>query len=187
MHNFKAHLRQFLLIFPIFLAVSATSFAQDRTWERYSPKSGGWSILAPGIMRPDDDALKANGGQGSYAYNDFNGFFAVVYKDYSPMGFMFGKKGHYAKQRDLVLKANKGKLIKDEAFSKGAITGREVQILMPDNRVIERESNIKKMNRVQRFRMFFDGYRFYMILAVLPEAEINSAAVTDYLNSFVIK
>lgn len=184
---YKTHLKHFLIVLPVLLFFTGNVLAQDRTWTTYSPKTGGWSILAPGILRADEEALKANSNQGSYSYNDFNGFFAVIYKDYSGLSFMFGKKGHFTKQRDLVVKANNGKLIKDEAFTSGNIIGREVQILMPDNRVIERESNIKSMNRVQRFRMFFNGNRFYMILAVLPASEINLPAVTDYLNSFALK
>ncbi len=187
MYHFQTHLKQFSLLLAGLFLLCGIALAQDRTWQSFTPKVGGWSILAPGILRPDEEALKFNSNQGSYTYNDANGFFAVVYKDYSAINFLFGKRGHYGKQRDLVVKANKGKLIKDVEFNNGKLIGREVHIRMPDNRVIERESNMKPMYRVQRFRMFFNGNRFYMVLAVLPEAEIDSADVTAYLNSFVLK
>jgi hypothetical protein len=186
MKNPITHLLKILLILPI-LAFSSNLFAQDRTWQTFTPRTGGWSVLAPANLNPDAEALKQGSKQGSYVYNDSNGFFAVVYKDYSPLNFMFGRKSHFGKQRDTVIKANNGKLISDVEFTSGNLKGREVQIRMPDNRVIDRESNIKPSYRVQRFRMFFDSYRFYMILAVLPEADINAPAVTDYLNSFKLK
>ena len=174
-----------ILVLSLLLVLSLDSFSQDRTWQTYSPKNKDWSILSPGVMRPDEEALKPGSKQGSYSYNDFNGFFAIIYKDLG--GFLFSKKGHFSKQRDLVVKANNGKLLKDEEFTNGKIKGREIQIRMPDNRVIGRESSVKPAHRVQRFRMFFQGKRFYNILIVLPEEQINSAEATNFLNSFTLK
>lgn len=176
-----------LIVFGMLILLSGISFAQDRTWQTYTTKNISWSILAPGVMRPDEEAMKAGSSQGSYSYNDFNGFFAVIYKDYGGLKLFPWKKGHLTKQRDLVLKANKGKVIKDEEIRIGDITGREVQIRMPDNRVIGRESNVKPQHRVQRFRMFFKGNRFYNILAVVPEEQVNSAEITNFLTSFTFK
>lgn len=180
-------MNKLLLIFGLLIFLNCTLIAQDRTWQTYTPRNGNWSILAPGVMRPDQEALKAKSRQGSFTYNDFNGFFAVIYKDYSKINFLFGKSGHFTKQRDIVIKANKGKLIKDQEFTNGNISGREVHMQMPDNRVIPRESSIKLQHRVQRFRMFFVGSRFYIILAVLPETDVNLPEITQYLNSFTLK
>ncbi len=50
-----------------------------------------------------------------------------------------------------------------------------------------RESQIKMKYRVGRLRMFFHGRRFYLLLAVLPEEEIDTSAINNYFNSFVVK
>lgn len=180
-------LKNKILLFALLLILSSSALAQDRTWQKFSPKTAPWSILAPGPLTPDAEALKPGSSQGNYSYTDFNSFFAVIYKDYGGLNFLPWKKGHLNKQRDLVVKANKGTLLKDEEFTMGKFKGREVQVRMPDNRVIGRESNVKPQYRVQRFRMFFQNNRFYMILAVLPEEQINSKEVTDYLNSFTLR
>lgn len=176
-----------ILVIAFLFCLNLSIFSQDRTWQTYTPKSNAWSILSPGVMNADQEALKSNSKQGSYTYNDFNGFFAVIYKDYGGFNPFPWKKGHFTKQRNLVIKSNKGTLISDKEFTDGNISGREVQVRMPDNRVIGRESNIKPSYRVQRFRMFFQGNRFYTILAVVPEAEVNSAEITKYLDSFDLK
>lgn len=178
---------QLITVTLFLLCFAITSFSQDRTWQTYTPKNNQWTILSPGVMNADQEALKENSKQGSFTYNDFNGFFAVIYKDYGSLNFLPWKKGHFTKQRNLVVKSNKGKLISDVEFTDGNISGREVQVRMPDNRVIGRESNIKPSYRVQRFRMFFQGNRFYTVLAVVPETEVNSEEITKYLNSFDLK
>ena len=166
--------------------LSGTIFAQDRTWTPFTPKNGEWTILAPGNLTPDEEAQKPKSSKGSYAYVDFNGFFAVIYRDFSRWQ-MVSKKGQMSKQRDTVLSASKGSLIRDTEFTSGDISGREVWIRMPDTRVMSRESNIKPRHRVQRFRMFFKGNRLYMLLVVLPEEDINSVVVSNHLNSFKFK
>ncbi len=176
-----------LLSLTFLLILSGSIFAQDRTWTTFTPKTEAWSILAPGTMRADQEALKVPSNQGSYSYTDFNGFFAVIYKNYSKWNFLTGKGSQFTKQRDVVLKASKGKLLKDVEFTNGSITGREVYIRMPDTRVIGRESNIKPRHRVERFRMFFQGNRMYMLLVVLPEEEIDTPAINNFLNSFSFK
>ncbi|MBX7171070.1 MAG: hypothetical protein K1X72_08935 [Pyrinomonadaceae bacterium] len=167
----------------IFLLVvlAGSVLAQDRTWKTFNPPDKSWSILAPGVMVPDEAAQSPKGKEGTYAYVDYNGFFAVIYKY---LGAVFSKGGHYRKQRDMVVKANNGKLLKDEEFSNGKIKGREVYVLMPDTRTISRESNLKPVNRVQRFRMFFEGGKIYILLVTLPESDIDKPEITNYFNSF---
>lgn len=172
-----------LLILILLFVLSISISAQDRVWRTFNAPIGGWSILAPGTMQPDEEA-KSGKSKGSYSYYDQNGFFAVIYTN---LGFMFSKGGHYKKQRDEVVKANNGKLIKDEEFTNGKIKGREVYVKIPDTRVIARESNVKPADRVQRFRMFFKDGRFFILLVVLPEADIDKPEVSNYLNSFSFK
>ncbi len=50
-----------------------------------------------------------------------------------------------------------------------------------------RESQVKTKYRAQRLRMFFDDRRFYLLLAVLPEEEIDTPVINNYFNSFVVK
>ncbi len=175
---------KFLISILLLFVLSNAVFAQDRTWRTFNAPNGGWSVLAPGVMQPDEEAKSGKGSKGSYSYYDQNGFFAVIYTN---LGAVFSKGGHYRKQRDMVVKANNGKLIKDLEFTNGNIKGREVSIRIEDTRVISRESNIKSANRVQRFRMFFKDGRFYILLVVLPESDIDKPEVNNYLSSFAFK
>jgi hypothetical protein len=182
-------MNKFLHFLAIFIVLSCNAFAQERTWEAFSPNTGEWRILAPGVMMPDKEALESPSLMGSYSYTDSNGFFAVIYRD-TPKGRILWKpfkKSHFKKVRKDFIKANKGELIKDEKFSNGTVTGREVYIKVPDGRALGRESQVKLKYRVQRLRMFFDDRRFYLLIAVLPENEIDSPAINNYFNSFAVK
>lgn len=172
-----------LSILLLFFVLSVSVSAQDRVWRTFNAPLGGWSILAPGQMLPDEEAKSAKG-KGSYSYYDQNGFFAVIYTN---LGLVLSKGGHYRKQRNEVVKANNGKLMKEQDFVNGKIKGREVYVRIPDTRVISSESNVKRADRVQRFRMFFKDGRFYIVLAVLPEADIDKPEVNNYLNSITFK
>ena len=165
------------------------AFAQERTWKTFSPDNGEWSILAPGVMKPDAAALESPSIEGSYSYNDINNFFAVIYRD-TPKGNVLWKpfkKAHFKKVRNSFIKSTKGQLLKEEEFSNGNISGREVYIKMPEGKLLSGESQVKTTYRVQRLRMFFHGRRFYLLLAVLPEREIDTPAINNYFNSFVVK
>ncbi len=72
-------------------------------------------------------------------------------------------------------------------FSIGNVKGREVHIKIIDGSVLGPESQIIAKYRVQRLRMFFQGRRFYLLLVVLPGEEIDTPAIDNYLNSFVVK
>ncbi len=184
MLNFR--INHLIFIIGIVIILSTDITAQERTWTTFNHPQSEWSILAPGSLSPDEEAKKAKGSKGSYSYVDFNGFFAVIYQSYSSWDW-FAKKDRYKKQRDLVLKASNGKLLREADFTDGDITGREIYIRMPDTRVISRESNIKPKHRVERFRMFFEGKRLYVILAVLPEEEIDTPGVNSFFESFAFK
>jgi hypothetical protein len=178
-----------LQILGILLVLSGGTFAQERTWNAFSPHDSAWSILAPGAMKPDEEVQKHRSPMGSYSYSDYTGFFAVIYRD-SPRRFVPWKpnyKAYFKKIRDDATEAANGVLLKDEEFVNGNVKGREVHIKIPDGRVMERESEIKTKYRVERMRMFFHGKRFYLLVAVLPEDKINTPEIDNYLNSFVAK
>jgi hypothetical protein len=140
-------------------------------------------------MKPDAAALESPSVEGTYAYNDFNSFFAVIYRD-TPKGNVLWKpfkNAHYKKVRNSFIKSANGKLLKEQEFSNGDINGREVHIRIPEGKLLGGESQLQTKYRVQRLRMFFHGRRFYLLLAVLPEEEIDTPAIDNYLNSFVIK
>ncbi len=182
-------MNKFLQFLGILLILSCNAFAQERTWKTFSPDNGAWSILAPGIMNPDREALESPSTMGSYSYNDPNGFFSVIYRD-TPKGRLLWKplkKAHFKKVRNDFIKSNKGELLKDEPFSNSNVEGREVHIKVPEGRIMGRESQVKTKHRVQRLRMFFDDRRFYLLLAVLPEEEIDTPVINNYFNSFVVK
>ncbi len=186
---FKIQVNKILQLFGILLVLSCTVFAQERAWKTFSPDNGEWSILAPGVLQPDKEALESPGTAGSYSYNDISGFFAVIYKDTPKNRILWKpfKKSHFKKVTNDFIKSNNGELLKYEKFSIGNVTGREAHIKVPDGRIMGRESQIKTKYRVQRLRMFFDDRRFYLLLAVLPEGEIDAPAINNYFNSFVLK
>jgi hypothetical protein len=186
---FKIKTNKLLQILGILFILSGGAFAQERTWNSFSPSNGDWTILAPGVMKPDEEARQPGSSMGSYSFNDYNGFFAVIYRD-SPKRFVPWKpnyKAYFKKIRDDAVQAANGILLSDEEFSNGAVKGREVSIKIPDGRVMERESQLKTKYRVERMRMFFHGKRFYLLVAVLPENKINTPEIDNYLNSFVAK
>lgn len=170
------NMNKLLLSAVLLLFLSGGDFAQERTWETFSPESGEWSILSPGVMKSDEEASNASGTKGSYSYNDSKGFFAVVYRNASKP-LLFTRKSYqnayYKKTLKDAVKAAKGELIKDQEFSNGDINGREFWI--------------RTTYRVQRFRMFFHDNRFYMLLVVLPEDQINTPEINNYFNSFAFK
>jgi hypothetical protein len=179
-----------LQTFGLLAVLCAAAFAQDRNWKTFTPDTGAWSILAPGEMRHDPDALETLSTKGGYSYNDSTGFFAVVYEDSPKWQVALYKpfiNSHYKKIRNSFLKSSKGELLKDEKFKNGGVSGREFLVKIPEGRVIDNEGQLKPKYRVGRFRIFFQGNRCYMLLAVLPEDEINSFAIDNYFNSFVGK
>jgi hypothetical protein len=179
-----------LLVSFALLVVSGSAIAQKREWKTFSPDNDAWSILSPCVMKPDAEAQESRIKKGSYSCNDSNGFFAVVYRDNPKWKLTFGKpflKSYYRKIRDSFIKSTKGELIKDEEFSNGGVTGREVYIKMQYDRVFSRVNNMKTTYRVERLRMFFHENRFYLLIAILPEDEIDAAETDNYLNSFAAK
>ncbi|MGI9036251.1 MAG: Ig-like domain-containing protein [Pyrinomonadaceae bacterium] len=175
-------------ILSIFFALNINIFAQEEwVWKQFSPSNQYWSILAPGSLKPDAEALDPNSKKGSYSFNDYHGFFAVIYRD-SPRRYVPWKPDYdaYMKRvRDDVVQANNGEIIKEIEFSSRGVKGREVQVKFPSGTTRGPEGEVIKKYRVQRFRMFFIGTRFYVVLAVLPENEIDSPVVDRYLNSFI--
>jgi len=174
----------------ILLVLICSVFAQERAWKTFSPDNGAWSILSPCIMKPDEEALESPSTRGSYSCNDSNNFFSVVYRDNSKWKLTLSKpfiKSYYRKIRNSFIKSTNGELVKDEEFSNGSVTGREIYIKMKNDRVFSRVNPGKTTYRMERLRMFFHGNRFYLLIAILPEDEIDSAEINSYLNSFVAK
>jgi hypothetical protein len=177
------------LALALALAFGSPAFSQERTWKTFSPEGGAWSILAPGVLRPDAEALEPGSKKGSYTFNDFTGFFAVIYRD-SPKRLVPWKPNyqkHFRKVRDDMVKAAKGKLLSDEEFAANGFTGREIFVKVPVGSIVGFEGQSVTKYRVERARMFFHGKRFYVLLTVLPEAEINAPEVNGFFNSFVAK
>jgi hypothetical protein len=182
-------MKKLLQTFGIFLVLCCGAVAQERAWKIFNPENGEWSISAPGAMKPDAAALESPSIEGTYSYNDFNGFFAVVYKDTPKHNVLWEplKKAHFKKVRNDFVKSARGKLISEAKFSTGGETGREVYIKMPGGKMLGSESEVITTYRVERIRMFFHNRRFYLLIAVLPEKEIDTPAVNNFFNSFVVK
>jgi hypothetical protein len=187
---FKIWTNKLLQSLGILLVLSCGAFAQTRTWKTFSPDNGGWSILSPCMMKPDAEALASRSTKGSLSCNDSNAYFAVVYRDNSKLKLTFSKpfiNSYYKKIRNSFIKSTSGELVKDEEFSSGGMNGREVYIKMPYDRVFSSVNTAKTTYRVERLRMFFNENRFYLLIAILPEDEIDSTETNNYFNSFVAK
>jgi hypothetical protein len=168
------------------LLFSAGVFAQEWTWKTFSPPGGAWSITAPGAMNPDEEAQETGSKMGSYAYSDFYGFFAVVYRD-SKANFWSLRpdySNYFKKVRKDFVKASKGELLKEERYEKGGLVGRDVRIKIPAGQITGLEGKTITKYRIERIRMFFVGKRFFLLLAVLPEDVIDTPAVNNYFDSF---
>ncbi|MGI8469145.1 MAG: tandem-95 repeat protein [Pyrinomonadaceae bacterium] len=175
------------LAFSLFLLLNITVTAQQWSWKPFNSPNQPWTILAPGPLNPDAEA-QSGSNKGSYSYNDYNGFFAVIYRD-SPRRYLPWKPDYsdYIKQvRDDVAKANNGEVTKDEEFLYRGAKGREVQVKFPSGTTRNVEGQIVTKYRIQRFRMFFVGKRFYIVLAVTAENEIDTPEIKRYLDSFVV-
>lgn len=171
----------------VILFFSGGVSAQDWAWQNFSPNGKSWSILAPGAMKPDEEALEPRSKMGSYSYSDFYGYFAVVYRD-APKSFLISlkpdAKAHYKKVKNDFIKATNGEFLKEADFSNDRIKGREVFIKIPSGTMTGVEGQVITKYRIERLRMFFLGRRFYMLLAILPEDIINTPAVDKFFNSF---
>lgn len=181
---------KFWLLPAAFLILTGSVSAQEWAWKSFSPAGQNWSLLAPGEMTPDEEALVPNSKMGSYSYSDFYGFFAVVYRD-ARKSFLIPIKpdqsAHYKKVKKDFIKATKGQLLKEAEFENGATQGRELYLKIPSGTMTGVEGQTLTKYRIQRLRMFFIGRRFYMILAVLPEDIINTPQVDKFFNSFTLK
>lgn len=190
MYSKKIRLRNLLPVLMILVFLSSAVFSQERNWKTFTPDTGAWSIFAPGEMKFDASALDTLSTKGGYTYNDTNGFFAVVYEDSASWKVTIWKPfigSHYKKIRDSFVKNSKGQLLKDVKFKSKGNSGREFFVKIPDGRILDSEGQFKTRYRVGRFRIFFYGKRCYMLLAVLPEEEINAFAIDNYFDSFVAK
>src|SRR5687768_8331539 len=94
---------RFLSSLAVIMFFSSGVLAQDWAWKPFSPAGKSWTILAPGEMTPDEEALEPRSKMGSYRYSDFYGFFAVVYRDASK-GFLISlppdQKKHFKKVKN---------------------------------------------------------------------------------------
>ena len=186
----KFELNKSFLLTGIFILLSCNVFGQDRIWKTFTPPTGEWSILAPGILKPDAEAQEPGSLMGSYSYNDSDGFFAVVYRDNSKTAKTFMQPfigSYYKKVSKGFVKSSKGKLLKELKFTNGDVSGREVWIQMPQGTDLTAENQVKVRYRVQRMRMFFHASRFYLLLVILPENEIDGPSANDFFNYFALK
>lgn len=189
MRQRKLSFKQSITLFALFLIFGGALAAQDRAWRKFSPASHDWTILAPGEMVADEAALKPGSDRGSHSYSDFSGFFAVVYRDAPKRRYVpwkINRQAYYEKIAKDAAKAAKGEIIRRDDFSNGTISGREIYIRIPNLKVQAAESPTRTTYRIERMRMFFDEKRFYIVLAVLPEDEIDSVATNNYMYSFVL-
>ncbi len=175
------------LLFALTISVGAAQ-AQERTWKTFTPGTKDWSILAPGAMQTDPEAIDSLGKKGGYSYRDATGFFAVAYENSPALTVALYKPfigSHYKKIRNSFVKSSRGKLLSDEKFKANGDSGREFFVQIPDGSILDNEGRLQSRYKVGRFRIFFHGNRCYMLLAVLPEDQIKTFPINDYFTSFV--
>lgn len=156
----------------LILAVGFSAQETPRNWQLFTPDNGDFTILAPGKMHPDDNASKGNKKKGSYGYKDKTGFFAVLYQKMPHAPKKPDK--YFDKSRDLAVKGVNGRLISENNFSGNGFKGREIFVQMD-------------YGRVERARMFFNGKRLYVLIAIVPSTEIKGDAINKYMSSFTAK
>ena len=172
------------------LIFNCGGFAQERNYKTFTPEDGSWSILAPGEMKVDPSAGEKLGTKGGYSYTDSTGFFAVTYENSPKYLVTFNKpfiNSHYRKIRRSFVKSSNGLLLRDIKFEKNGEKGRDFMVKIPDGTVLDSEGRMQTRFRTGRFRIFFHGNRCYLLIAVLPESEINAFAVDNYFDSFTAK
>lgn len=176
-----------LQIFGLLVLFCSAAFAQERKWETFTPETADWSILAPGVMQRASDASESLDKKGSYSYGDETGFFAVVYENSPGWAVTIYKPfigSHYKKIRKKFVNDSRGKLLKDEKFKNGDESGREFFVQIPDGKVLDIEGQWKSRYKIARFRVFFNGNRCYILMAVLPENEVYTSPINKYFTSF---
>lgn len=181
--------KRFITLLTLLTLFAGAARAQEREWREFSPPSKDWTILAPGEMVADAAALNPESDRGSHSYTDFSGFYAVVYRDAPKRRYVpwkINRQAYYEKIAKDAAKAAKGEIIRRDDFTNGNITGREIYIKIPNVKVQAVESPTRTTYRIERMRLFFDDKRFYIVLAVLPEDEIDSVATNNYMYSFVL-
>ena len=183
-------MNKLLQISALMVVFSFAAAAQERNWKYFSPQSGEWTIFAPGAMSGGGDELENLGKRGGFSYTESSGFFAVVYEESAGWKVSLMKPfigSHYKKIRKGFVKNSKGTLIKDVKFKNKDFNGREFYVKIPDGKILDGENQLQTRYRVGRFRVFFHGNRCYMLLAVLPEKEINTFEIDNYFDSFTAK
>lgn len=169
MQTFNSSAKLLVISVLFIFLFTLNSLAQDRNWTTFTPPDGAFSILSPGKMETDADARNNPEKRGTYTYADLFGFFAVGYRQLPKMPP--DVKAYYVKTRDGAVAGVKGKLVKEEDFTNGGMTGWDL--------------HIKTENGMERARMFFHANRFYVIIASSSEEEVDSDEFNNYFNSFV--
>ncbi|MBS1793434.1 MAG: hypothetical protein JSS81_06245 [Acidobacteria bacterium] len=177
--------RFFLLPFAL-LFLSGAAAAQDWNWRVVSARDGSWRVNAPGPLTPDKEAEALASKKGSYSYNDFYGYFGVVYRDAKESVWTLkpDHSRHYKKVRDDFIKASRGELLSEEKFASGDVAGRNVRIKIPVGQMTDFEGKSITKYRIERLRMFFVGNRFYLLVAVLPADIVDTPNVDKFFDSF---
>jgi hypothetical protein len=160
------------LFILLVLSCAAAAQAARREWKIFSPPGGEWSIIAPGVLESETDPGKPTSRLVGYDYKDRTGFFAVIYRGVSKVPK--NPKNYFDKTRDEAVKGVRGTLLKDEPFTNGDISGREILIQL-------------EYGRMERARIFFSGKRVYTVLVILPAEEIRSEEINTFFNSFTAK
>lgn len=165
-------MKNLIFILSIILTLTLGTSAQQnfqQNWQLFTTPNRDFTILSPGQMRPNDDAASGSKKKGSYGYKDKTGSFIVLYQKMPKQPKKLDK--YFDKSRDLAVKGVNGRLLKENSFSSNGFTGREIFVQMD-------------YGRVERARMFFHGKRLYVVLAIVPDTEVNTDEINSYMSSF---
>lgn len=167
-------MKKLILSFSVLFIFAIGAAGQEtlRNWQPFTPKTGDFTILSPGPMRPNSDAADGSTKKGLYGYKDKTGYFAVLYQKMPHEPKKPGK--YFDKNRDGAVKGVNGRLLRETDFSFNGFSGREFLIEMD-------------YGQVERARMFFHGKRLYVVIAIISATEANSNSINKYMESFTAK
>ena len=176
-----------LQIFGLLILLCGAAFAQERNMGNIHSRNRRLEHSRARRYAESIWCQRALDKKGSYSYSDETGFFAVVYENSPGWAVTIYKPfigSHYKKIRKKFVKDSRGKLLKDEKFKNGDESGREFFVQIPDGKVLDNEGQWKSRYKIARFRVFFNGNRCYILMAVLPENEVYTSPINNYFTSF---
>jgi hypothetical protein len=155
------------LILALLLVSSASSLAQTQ-WTAFSETKGGFKALLPG--KP----VQSSNSPPTFALGTASGIYVISYTD----GHEGGDWAQIQKaERDSTIPGLNGKVSQEKEISLAGYRGKSYIFNgnLPSGAITGPIGG--------ELRLYFNGHRFYMVMAVVPQGS-ESDAVAKFLDSF---